>query len=82
MSDISTGDKAPPPQGSLLHLGLSALGVVFGDLGTSPLYTFKTILKLVGEARFHCDSGGPFARPLDVFHDHLYQVRFGGNAHR
>ena len=25
-------------------LALSALGVVFGDIGTSPLYTFKTIL--------------------------------------
>ncbi len=25
-------------------LGLSALGIVFGDIGTSPLYTFKTIL--------------------------------------
>ncbi len=31
-----------PPQGRLL--ALSALGVVFGDIGTSPLYTFKTIL--------------------------------------
>ena len=25
-------------------LGLTALGIVFGDIGTSPLYTFKTIL--------------------------------------
>src|SRR6201993_5114552 len=33
-----------PPQGNLALLGLSALGVVFGDIGTSPLYTFKTIL--------------------------------------
>jgi KUP system potassium uptake protein len=32
------------PQGSLPLLGLSALGIVFGDIGTSPLYTFKTIL--------------------------------------
>jgi KUP system potassium uptake protein len=32
------------PQGALPLLGLSALGVVFGDIGTSPLYTFKTIL--------------------------------------
>jgi len=29
-------------------LALSALGIVFGDIGTSPLYTFKTIL-CVGE---------------------------------
>ena len=32
------------PQSKLPMLGLSALGVVFGDIGTSPLYTFKTIL--------------------------------------
>src|SRR5262252_8833672 len=34
----------PTPQGNFALLGLSALGVVFGDIGTSPLYTFKTIL--------------------------------------
>ena len=33
-----------PPQGKLPFLSLSALGIVFGDIGTSPLYTFKTIL--------------------------------------
>src|SRR6185437_3228955 len=39
------GDQArQPPQGSLPVLGLTALGIVFGDIGTSPLYTFKTIL--------------------------------------
>src|ERR1700681_123823 len=32
------------PQGKLPILALSALGIVFGDIGTSPLYTFKTIL--------------------------------------
>jgi len=32
------------PQGKLPVLALSALGIVFGDIGTSPLYTFKTIL--------------------------------------
>jgi KUP system potassium uptake protein len=29
-------------------LGLSALGIVFGDIGTSPLYTLKTVLSLGG----------------------------------
>ena len=29
-------------------LGLSALGIVFGDIGTSPLYTLKTVLGLTG----------------------------------
>ena len=33
-----------PPQGGLSILALSALGIVFGDIGTSPLYTYKTIL--------------------------------------
>ena len=33
---------------SLPALGLSALGVVFGDIGTSPLYTLKTVLGLAG----------------------------------
>ncbi len=31
-------------------LALSALGVVFGDIGTSPLYTFKTILGTAGRS--------------------------------
>src|SRR5580704_18542783 len=35
---------ARQPQGKLSVLSLSALGIVFGDIGTSPLYTFKTIL--------------------------------------
>jgi len=29
--------------------GLAALGVVFGDIGTSPLYTLKTVLDLMGQ---------------------------------
>jgi KUP system potassium uptake protein len=35
--------RAGPPA-----LALAALGVVFGDIGTSPLYTFKTVLTLTG----------------------------------
>ena len=31
---------------SLTTMGLSALGIVFGDIGTSPLYTLKTVLSL------------------------------------
>lgn len=30
-------------------LVLSALGIVFGDIGTSPLYTLKTVLALAGD---------------------------------
>jgi len=33
----------------LSALSLSALGVVFGDIGTSPLYTLKTVFALTGE---------------------------------
>jgi KUP system potassium uptake protein len=32
-------------------MGLAALGIVFGDIGTSPLYTLKTVFSfLEGEA--------------------------------
>ena len=33
---------------SVPALTLTALGVVFGDIGTSPLYTLKTVLELAG----------------------------------
>ena len=33
---------------SLSALALTALGVVFGDIGTSPLYTLKTVVDLAG----------------------------------
>ena len=36
--------------GSSVAVGLSALGIVFGDIGTSPLYTLKTVLNLTGDA--------------------------------
>jgi KUP system potassium uptake protein len=31
-------------------LSLAALGVVFGDIGTSPLYTLKTVLDVTGHS--------------------------------
>ncbi|MGC2787665.1 MAG: KUP/HAK/KT family potassium transporter, partial [Roseiarcus sp.] len=34
--------------GRLGLMGLAALGVVFGDIGTSPLYTLKTVLDYTG----------------------------------
>jgi KUP system potassium uptake protein len=49
LSDVASHTVArPAPAGSLSALGLSALGVVFGDIGTSPLYTLKTVLGLTG----------------------------------
>jgi KUP system potassium uptake protein len=46
----AAGDASARPaiEGSLTKLGLGALGVVFGDIGTSPLYTLKTVLGLTG----------------------------------
>ncbi len=34
--------------GSLMPVWLAALGVVFGDIGTSPLYAFQTAVSLTG----------------------------------
>ena len=36
---------------SVPALSLAALGVVFGDIGTSPLYTFKTVLDVTGNSQ-------------------------------
>jgi KUP system potassium uptake protein len=36
------------PSGSLSALSLAALGVVYGDIGTSPLYTLKIVLEATG----------------------------------
>jgi KUP system potassium uptake protein len=46
----SVSEETRQPQGSLPVLALSALGIVFGDIGTSPLYTFKTILGVAEKA--------------------------------
>ena len=50
MTIIRKTEKRPVVTSSLTILSLSALGVVFGDIGTSPLYTFKPFLLLL-EAR-------------------------------
>jgi len=41
---------APQPisRGCVPALAVSALGTVFGDIGTSPLDTLKTVLNLAG----------------------------------
>jgi KUP system potassium uptake protein len=48
---VAVAENGDPPQiaGSLPLLSLAALGVVFGDIGTSPLYTLKTVLNLAGD---------------------------------
>jgi KUP system potassium uptake protein len=42
-------ERAPPPHPQRIGgLALAALGIVFRDIGTSPLYTFKTVVVLAG----------------------------------
>ena len=45
-----TGTIHGHAKASSLGLGLAALGIVFGDIGTSPLYTLKTVLDVAGKA--------------------------------
>ncbi len=46
----SSSPSAPPGQasGPRAAMALAALGIVYGDLGTSPLYTYQTIVAAVG----------------------------------
>jgi len=45
-NDLPPGSTPPARSSNLAGLGLAALGIVFGDIGTSPLYTLKTILSM------------------------------------
>jgi K+ potassium transporter len=42
----STENLSPASAIGAAGLSLSALGIVFGDIGTSPLYTLKAVLNL------------------------------------
>ena len=55
MSDVGGPGRAQTPPGALARL--SALGIVFGDLGTSPLYTLQTVVQA---------AGGPFTPELGL----------------
>jgi KUP system potassium uptake protein len=46
----SPAEAGTPAKRGVAALGLSALGIVFGDIGTSPLYTLKTVLNMTGAA--------------------------------
>ncbi len=49
MTTAASAEAKPgQPHGSLAVLALGALGVVYGDIGTSPLYTMKTVLEWEG----------------------------------
>ncbi len=45
MQQAASGAASNP---RLTAMSLAALGIVFGDIGTSPLYTLKTVLDLTG----------------------------------
>ncbi|MGA2564864.1 MAG: KUP/HAK/KT family potassium transporter [Steroidobacteraceae bacterium] len=47
-SSDGPNNARPAISSSLTTLSIAALGVVFGDIGTSPLYTLKAVLKLAG----------------------------------
>ena len=47
---VIADSKTTAPHGPLGVLMLGALGVVYGDIGTSPLYTLKTALDWAGGA--------------------------------
>lgn len=48
MFSSRTGHRAPSHRASISMLCLGALGVVFGDIGTSPLYTLKECIQHAG----------------------------------
>jgi K+ transporter len=57
LSSTLTPDADKPGHGtSLAALALCALGVVFGDIGTSPLYTLKECLIAAGGAKTSIDD--------------------------
>jgi len=47
-SSGAPNNARPGISASLTTLSIAALGVVFGDIGTSPLYTLKAVLNLAG----------------------------------
>ncbi len=54
-TEAAPSQKPPAPSNQgLAALSLGALGIVFGDIGTSPLYTLKTVLS---DAGGHPDRG-------------------------
>ena len=48
MTNITGAAEQAPRRSGLASMALAALGVVYGDIGTSPLYTFKTAIEWAG----------------------------------
>jgi KUP system potassium uptake protein len=51
-----TPTHAPQGHGGFLGLALGSIGVVFGDIGTSPLYAFHDALAQAGKRGVHPDA--------------------------
>ncbi len=49
LSQLAPVPQRPHATAAFPALALGALGVVFGDIGTSPLYTLKAVLALTGD---------------------------------
>jgi KUP system potassium uptake protein len=58
-AESSSARQRPHKSGVRLALLLGALGIVYGDIGTSPLYAMQTV--------FSIDNGAVRATPSDVF---------------
>jgi KUP system potassium uptake protein len=56
-SATATPDTAAPDSPSLLALSLGSVGVVYGDIGTSPLYAFREAVASAG-------GSGPVSRDV------------------
>jgi KUP system potassium uptake protein len=56
-ADASTADTASPDKPSLWALAIGSVGVVYGDIGTSPLYAFR-------EAVVAAEAHGPITREI------------------
>ena len=69
-------------RGSIAALGFASLGVVFGDIGTSPLYTLKTVLDLTGGATPGAVLGVLSLIVWTLIVDHLHQIRHHRHADR
>ena len=69
--------QSAPIQLSIAALSLAALGVVFGDIGTSPLYTLKTHQHVTGGAASQPTAilRRAVADPVDADHRHLAEIR-------
>lgn len=48
MTDLAPSQPHAPAKAGLLSLSLAAIGVVYGDIGTSPLYAFREAMHAAG----------------------------------